>query len=171
MPCYFWMSNPVLSVQDLERKMDTTTHFQNQIEVCSNPDYSASVTIYRGTIDLRIQQLGAFWGSVVLQRYDRVTENKSEKRVISWIPYRKEVKQIPVTFDKEIWRMGAPHTCVLNDGEKIKISKGYKNALVEIARARGLLITPTLIESVFGPIDEQLVKLHQHNFWKRLETQ
>jgi hypothetical protein len=159
------MSDAVLYVQDLERKMDLTTHFENQIEVRSNPDEQSSVTIYRGTINLYSQTVDRFLGIVALRRTDRIIEKQSKKQIISWIPFRTEVKQIPVTIHKEIWAYSS-NEWVLIDGKK---TESYGASLIDLARRQGVILTPTLIESVFGPIDERLVKLHQHNFWKKLE--
>lgn len=164
------MTNNELRIEDLEGKVESQTKpkvFTNQIEVPLSRDNPESVAVYSAEVwGLRFYEHYIFAGSIYLKREDKLVSKVDKKKIVSWFPFRTSVEKVAVTRKKFRWGIGVKEfygagreeLTVFDLGKIVPVDSNYKKNLIELARKKGIAITPTLIDSVFGPIDEQLKK-------------
>ena len=144
----------------------------NQVEVPLNSDYPGSVAVYTGKVKIKADDyLCQMFGLAYLIREDRIIKPSDKKNIVSWFPFRQEVAKSNVPIKKKIWTFGSKidymnlcrdSFCLFSIRRKVNFNEGYKKELVDQAKARGIILTSLLIDSVFGPIDEQLQKRHDY---------
>jgi len=130
----------------------------NRIEIV---DGSRTV-IYVADV-VKIQQGGylqALVGYVALGRYNLLVKSRSERKIVSILPWRVEEKHIPYTEDKQAWSYMHPDQLTIFSSFSSNNSEtNFRRTLAEgILRKFKIRVTPELIALAFDPIEQQLLE-------------
>lgn len=159
------MANNQISIADLEDKVVFTTIpkvLTNTFEVRLSPDNPSNVAVYTGELTSLVFERDFSYAQPRLRRVDRVNYLQDKKKIVSWFPFKRAIEKVPAVSEKLVWEVKVNHygraLCkdeIIGFGEK-----GYSTYLLDLARREGVPVTSRLIDSVFGPLDEQLKKVY-----------
>ncbi len=106
---------------------------------------------------------------VRMERYDIDSQTKRALTSIKGFPPKIEFAEKNVDQKKRVWRIYGQRcgwdTVIINaDGS---IGREYREELIRSANKRGVILSPTLMDSVFSPIEEKVLAAYSPNTGKK----
>ncbi len=152
-----------LKLKDVEATFQMPASLANEVEVVDD----GRTFIYRGCAhNLYLDGLN-IRGAVSLEKVEKRTEMRKVKTggFFSW-----QFKKEPVATEKRVWFVdtgreynGRSHKYFVSDGQS-KTSRDcpawYRSALVGELATNKVLISDTLLDAVFSPIDRRLLEVY-----------
>lgn len=145
-------------IQDLELRLDYSKGMKNEFVVQED---GKTVKYVGEATDLNFDGLD-ITGRAVLTRFDKVVEVEIRKRRVRRFPPKTEVTDVAVEKEKKVWSVETDfYEYFVNSGELhggTNCDADYRSALKGAAANEGLAISDQLLDAVFGPIDQELLK-------------
>lgn len=148
------------NVLTLESKVDFSKNISNEVVL----EAEGQKVKYLGYADGLYFEGRSIRGNARLRRYDLKEKVKKVKKRISWFPPRTKIEEKCSKVWICRWEIESDNKFkyFLSDG-KTKTDEGsytYRGALKGDAANQGIKISHELFETVFGPIDKQIMEMY-----------
>lgn len=148
------------SIDSLERNINNfPTYFKNEV-VIKNTDGDQRTYVYIGEANNLSIEIDDVRGGATLTKFERVEKQTSKICFFLFIPYK--IKKVKKTKDIKIWRIttGYTYSYFISNGKTSDY--GYHNDLRKAVSDLGTSPQKALIDLVFKPIDEKILRAFQN---------
>jgi len=154
--------------EGLESRVPKLANWGNEVIV---PTDNGNV-VYVGNanhLHFKDGNVGSIGGAARLTRYERMEENENKIEIVQLFPPKFQFKEITNIKDKKEWEVDTLGGCgysgsyFISDGRLVGNSEsyGYRGKLLATAANEGIVLSPQLLDKVFGPIDTEIMKQYR----------
>ncbi|MBI2580374.1 hypothetical protein HYV85_01050 [Candidatus Woesearchaeota archaeon] len=161
----------VIRIEDLEARTEFHKYWAFSSQVVVDTDEGKMKYAGRAQIELSLYNLGIIRGIPQLERRAVMDHGITQRRkLVSWIPPRYETEDVPLIKERIMWRVGGIDRWAIGYSRMMRMESyflfsgvtdhDYRKKLMAEAAEKGLVLSSRLLDMVFQPIDESVIKLY-----------